>query len=252
MAKTKISEFDVNPDNNTDINSINIAEGCAPSGINNAIRQLMSDLKDWQAGTSGDLLPVAAGGTNASTAAGARVNLLPSLTSNATKVLAVNSGATDVEWTTAASGDVTTSGTQTLTNKTIAYADNTLTGVVGVTATQTLTNKTLTTPVVTGIIETKAATSANAINLASGNFFTHTVSGSTTFTVSNTASSGSVSSFIFDLTNGGSATITWFSGVKWAAGTAPTLTSSGRDILGFFTHDGGTTWNGLVLAKDIK
>lgn len=47
-------------------------------------------------------------------------------------------------------GDVTLAGTQTLTNKTIAYADNTLTGVVGTTATQTLTNKTLTSPVITG------------------------------------------------------------------------------------------------------
>mgnify|MGYP003673693270 CR=1 FL=1 len=47
-------------------------------------------------------------------------------------------------------GDVVTlTGTQTLTNKTISYADNTLTGVVGVTATQTLTNKTLTSPVLT-------------------------------------------------------------------------------------------------------
>lgn len=54
MAKTKISEFDSNPANNTDINSINIAEGCAPSGINNAIRQLMADLKDQQTGSSGD------------------------------------------------------------------------------------------------------------------------------------------------------------------------------------------------------
>jgi hypothetical protein len=39
--------------------------------------------------------------------------------------------------------EVTLAGTQTLTNKTIAYADNTLTDVVGVTATQTLTNKTI-------------------------------------------------------------------------------------------------------------
>jgi hypothetical protein len=60
MAKNKISEFDVNPDNNTDINSINIAEGCAPSGINNAIRQLMSDLKEQQTGASGD--PFTVGG----------------------------------------------------------------------------------------------------------------------------------------------------------------------------------------------
>lgn len=75
MAKTKISEFDVNPDNNTDINNINIAEGCAPSGINNAIRQLMSDLKDLQAGTSGDTIPIAAGGTGATTASAARTAL---------------------------------------------------------------------------------------------------------------------------------------------------------------------------------
>lgn len=59
MAKTKISEFDTDPSNNTDINSINIAEGCAPSGINNAIRQLMSDLKEWQNGSSGDSMTVA-------------------------------------------------------------------------------------------------------------------------------------------------------------------------------------------------
>lgn len=50
MAKTKISEYDTDPNNNTDINGINIAENCSPANINNAIRQLMSDLKDWQSG----------------------------------------------------------------------------------------------------------------------------------------------------------------------------------------------------------
>jgi hypothetical protein len=105
MAKTKISEFDSTPANNTDIDSINIAEGCAPSGINNAIRELMSQLKDQQTGASGDnftvggnlavtgttvhtgattftgavvmstALPVASGGTGASTAGNARTNL---------------------------------------------------------------------------------------------------------------------------------------------------------------------------------
>ena len=54
MAKTKISEFDSTPANNTDIDSINIAEGCAPSGINNAIRELMSQLKNQQTGADGD------------------------------------------------------------------------------------------------------------------------------------------------------------------------------------------------------
>jgi hypothetical protein len=50
MAKVKISDFSTTAGNNTDINSINIAEGCAPSGINDAIRTLMAYLKDWQSG----------------------------------------------------------------------------------------------------------------------------------------------------------------------------------------------------------
>ena len=93
---------------------------------------------------------------------------------------------------------------------------------------------------------------ANDINLNTGNFFTKTVSTNTTFTVSNTPATGTTASFILELTNGGVGTITWWSGVKWAGGIAPTLTVSGVDILGFYTHDGGTTWRGLVLAKDSK
>jgi hypothetical protein len=54
MARTKISEFSSTPANNTDIDSINIAEGCSPSGINDAIRELMSQLKDFQTGAAGD------------------------------------------------------------------------------------------------------------------------------------------------------------------------------------------------------
>jgi len=46
MAKTKISEYDSTAANNTDIDGINIAEGCPPSGLNNALREQMSHLKD--------------------------------------------------------------------------------------------------------------------------------------------------------------------------------------------------------------
>jgi hypothetical protein len=138
---------------------------------------------------------------------------------------------------------LTASNTKTVTNKTITYADNTLTGVVGVTAAQTLTNKTI-----TGTKETKVAIAASEIDLATGNYFTKTISTSTTFTVANVASSGSVSAFVLELTNGGSDTVTFFSGVTWAAATPPTLTASGVDTLAFFTHDGGTTWRGFVLG----
>lgn len=54
MAKNKVSEWSSTPSNNTDIGGIDIAEGCAPSGINNAIRTMMSEIKDMQSGTSGD------------------------------------------------------------------------------------------------------------------------------------------------------------------------------------------------------
>jgi len=56
MAKTKISEYDSTAANNTDVDGINIAEGCPPSSINNAIREVMAHLKDFQAGTSADNL----------------------------------------------------------------------------------------------------------------------------------------------------------------------------------------------------
>lgn len=111
------------------------------------------------------------------------------------------------------------------------------------------TNATGTTPTFTGIKETSVAIAASAIDLSLGNYFTKTISGTTTFTISNAASSGTVNSFILQITNGGSATVNWFSGVKWAGGTAPTLTTSGYDDLGFFTIDGGTTWQGFVLGK---
>lgn len=119
--------------------------------------------------------------------------------------------------------------------------------VVGTSDAQTLSNKTL-----TGLRETKSALAGAAIDLAAGNIFTKTISGATTFTVSNVPATGTATTFILELTNAGSATITWWSGMKWAGGTAPTLTAAGVDILGFYTHDGGTTWRGMVLAKDSK
>ena len=59
-----------------------------------------------------------------------------------------NSGAVTLAVDTATVATLT--GTQTLTNKTIDAASNTLTGVTTLTGTQTLTNKTLTSPAITG------------------------------------------------------------------------------------------------------
>ena len=105
---------------------------------------------------------------------------------------------------------------------------------------------------ITALKEVKSVIGASDIDLSAGNYFTKTISANTTFTVSNAPASGTSASFILELTDGGSKTVAWFSGVKWPSGTAPTLTASGVDILGFYSHDGGATWRGLVLAKDSK
>jgi len=124
--------------------------------------------------------------------------------------------------------------------------------LVGTTAAQTLTNKTLTTPTATGLKETSVAATGNNFDLSLANYFTQTISGATSLTVSNTAASGQVSAFLVELTNGGSAVISWWAGVTWGDGIPPTLSAAGTDVLGFYTRDGGTTWRGLVLVKNIR
>ena len=184
-------------------------------------------------------------------------------------------------WTSLAyfeTGEVTLSGAQTFVNKVITYADNTLTGVLPTSAIgstvqaydATLLNdadigttvqaydadtakldvaQTFTAAqTMTALKETKVAMGAHNIDLSAGNYFTYTLSGAQTLTISNVASSGSVSAFVLEVTNGGSAALTFFSGVTWAAATPPTLTAAGVDTLAFFTTDGGTTWRGFVLG----
>ena len=77
MPKVKISEYSATANSNTDVASINIDEGCAPSGINNAIRAVMGHLKDFQQGTYGDPFNGPVNGTlGATTAATANVTTL--------------------------------------------------------------------------------------------------------------------------------------------------------------------------------
>ena len=91
------------------------------------------------------------------------------------------------------------------------------------------------------------------IDVSSGNSVSATVDTSAnTFTFSNPTASDEMCGFSLVLTNGGSQTVNWPASVDWAAGTAPTLTTSGIDILVFFTIDGGTIWHGMVASADSK
>jgi microcystin-dependent protein len=78
MAKVKISEFDTNPDNNTEIDGINIAENCPPATINNAIRELMAQLKDFQVGNQASNQLSALGGGTGLSSPGTSGNVLTS------------------------------------------------------------------------------------------------------------------------------------------------------------------------------
>ena len=55
MAKNKVSDWDVVANNNTDLTgTITLGEGMPPSYVNDAIREMMAQIKQWQSGTSGD------------------------------------------------------------------------------------------------------------------------------------------------------------------------------------------------------
>jgi hypothetical protein len=59
MSKVKISEYSSTAADNTDIGGINIGEGMAPSDVNNAMREQMSQLKEFLDGSSGDTITTA-------------------------------------------------------------------------------------------------------------------------------------------------------------------------------------------------
>ena len=192
MPKVKISEYSATAADNTDINGIDIAEGCAPSGINDAIRTLMKQIKDLQAGTSGDTIPLTAGGTGATTASAARAALG------------------------AGTGDVTTTGTQTLTNKT------------------------LTDPAIIGTVLEDIFTitdgAAFEIDPGNGSIQLITLGASRTPKATNFANGESVVLMVDD---GSAYTLTWTdstfggSGVVWKtnAGAAPTLNTTGYTVI---------------------
>ena len=98
------------------------------------------------------------------------------------------------------------------------------------------------------VTQNSVAVSASAVDCSAGNYFTKTASGALSWTFTNVPASRAFA-FALALTNGGAGTQTWPAAVVWNGGTAPTLQTSGTDILVFITSDGGTTWRGVRAWK---
>lgn len=249
MAKTKISEFDTNPALNTDIDSINIAEGCAPSGINNAIRELMSQLKNQQDGSSldtftvGNTLTVNAANSlrladtdsthyvglkSPSTVSTSYTLTLPTADGTSGQVISTN-GSGALSFVSASSGDVTLTGTQTLTNKTIE---------AGV-----FTNG------YTEEVVTANTSTAYTIDLANGSVQILTLTGNCTFTFPTVVSGkGFTLLLLQDAT--GSRTVTWPASVKWPASTAPTITATASKMDKYVFVANGSYWIGSNAGQN--
>lgn len=86
---------------------------------------------------------------------------------------------------------------------------------------------------------------AVTVDLSLGNSVSATITAATTLTFIG-AASGACRTVLLTLTNGGSATVTWPSAIRWPGGNAPTLTKSGVDLVILATSDGGTTWRGVA------
>lgn len=85
------------------------------------------------------------------------------------------------------------------------------------------------------------------IDCTLGNYYTKTITTTSTFTFSNVPESRSYS-FTLCVTHD-SGTITWPAAVKWPQNTAPVLTTNRKHKFMFSTYDGGSIWYGAALPN---
>lgn len=164
--------------------------------------------------------------------------------------LAVSTGTAWGTSKAAPTGDVVgTTDTQTLTNKTIAFADNTLTGVVGTTATQTLTNKRIT---VRSVDIASAATITPPSDTADQYEITALANAATVAAPSGTPTDGQKLVLRFK-DNGTARGLTWTttSGAYRAIGiTLPTTTVLGKVLyVGCIWNAQDSFWDVIALAQ---
>ncbi len=143
-----------------------------------------------------------------------------------------------------ASGTVTAAA-GTLTGTTLA-SNVTASSLTSVGTLSALSSSgTVNSAVFTSNVYTNATVSgATSLDLSLYNYFKITIVGTTTLSFTNVQTGAEV--FILTITNGGSASITWPANTRWPGGTAPTLSTSGTDIVVFVTDDAGSNYRGTL------
>ena len=197
-------------------------------------------------------LPVANGGT------GTTSTTFANLTTNVTGTLPLANGGTNA---TTADGALTALGGTTVGTNVFKAVDaaaartaigaGTGSGDVTTTGTQELTNKTLTNPTVTNYVESVVAigtvSSSHTLALTSGTVQTATLTASTacTFTMPTATAGKSFVLLLKQAASTGNGTAT-FTSVKWGTAGAPTITAAAgkMDILSFISD--GTNWYGSI------
>jgi hypothetical protein len=153
-----------------------------------------------------------------------------------------------------ATRDAVLTSTTTTANAALPKAGGTMTGAINA-ADQIIQKPML--KDVGEVVKTIASSSSDpSLDIEDGNVFKITLDNSPTFTITNpTATGSSCSITLFLLQDGtGSRIVTWPNTVKWAGGTAPTLTTTASryDIIVLTTIDAGTTWFGAVSGQDFS
>ena len=204
------TKYSLTPANNNSAPPDGAPEGMLPSGVNDTMRDMMAQIRDCGDGIRD--------GTYTMTTPKITGGTITGITD-----LAVADGGTGV---------------------------STSTGTVNVVLSNT---PTLTTPVITGFTETVVVIgtvgASHTFVITTGTVQTATLTGSTpcTFTMP-TATAGK--SFILKLTqSAANMTTATFTGVKFAGGTAPTITAtaSAVDLISFIAD--GTSWFGSAIQN---
>lgn len=181
---------------------------------------------------------------------------MPGLDANTVETNDIQDGAvTAVKLAAGAAQAPLVSGTniKTINTTSLLGSGNISVGDVTLTGSQVLTNKTIEAGIFTnGYTEetvTANTSTAYTVDLANGSVQLLTLTGSCTYTFPTVVSGKSFT--ILQFQDGtGSRTVTWPASVKWPAGTAPTITSTASKMDKFVFTANGSYWYGSVAGQN--